>query len=144
MTENELLQAQIDELKRTVERLQSGETRYENMGTKARRIKQKAIEKYYGTWPEFQRTQMACVPNGKQWCDRDFLQSGCSKLTDIIYKHGNDCTQSTCISQMLKADQDLKEYEEIANYVVDCVYSKVKELRKRKGFATEVKEDVHT
>lgn len=143
MTENELLQAQIDELKRTVERLQSGETRFESMLVRARRIRQKAIEKYYGTWAQFRNTQIACTPNGKSWSDRDFLRNGCNKLTDIIFKHGNDCVAGTNIGMMLKTEKDLQEYEEIANYVVDCVYSKVKELREKKGYPVEV-EDVHT
>lgn len=138
MTENEMLQAQIDELKKVVDRLQSGETRFESMNVRARRIRQKAIEKYYGTWDEFRKSQIACTPNGKKWSDRDFLQSGCNKLTDIIFKHGNDYTAGTNIGMMLKTEKDLAEYEEIANYVVNCVYSKVKELREKKGYSVEV------
>lgn len=143
MTENELLQAQIDELKKTVERLQSGETRYESMSLRARRIKQKAIERYYGTWIQFRDTDISCTPKGKRWNDRDFLQAGCNKLTDIIFKHGNDRVAGVNIAGMIQTEEELKEYQEIAEYVVECVYSKVKELREKKGFPVEVK-NVHT
>ena len=142
MTENEMLQAQIDELKKVVDRLQSGETRYESMYARARRIRKKALERYYGTWDEFRHAQISCTPNGKKWSDREFLQTGCNKLIDIIFKHGNNCTAGTNIGMMLKTENDLKEYEEIANYVVDCVYSKVKQLREKKGYSVEA-EDVH-
>ena len=47
---NEELQRQIDELKRTVARLQSGETRYESMAVRMKRIRNKAFERYYGNW----------------------------------------------------------------------------------------------
>ena len=135
MTENELLQAQIDELKRTVDRLQSGETHFESMEVKARRIRNKYLEKYYGTWDEFRNSKIACTPTGKTWSDREFLRDGCGKLTNIIFKHGKDYTNSTNIFRALNSEEDLKEYEEIADYVVNCVHSKVKELRKRHGFS---------
>lgn len=79
--------------------------------------------------------KVICVPYGKTWGDREFLQTGCSKLTDIIYKHGNDITASFNITGALKTQDDIEEYKEIAEYVVSCVHNKVKELRMRKGYS---------
>lgn len=133
MTEQQSLQQQIDELKEIVSRLQSGESKYVPPGTVARNIKREALEKYYGTWSQFRDSEISCTPSGKKWNDREFLQTGCSKLTDIIYKHGNDITASCNITGELRTQEDIDEYKEIAEYVVSCVHDKVRELRLKKG-----------
>lgn len=74
------------------------------------------------------------MPYGKKWSDRDFLRTGCSKLTDTIFKHGNDFTASSNICGLVRTREDMELYEEIAEYIVSCVYSKVKEIRERKGY----------
>lgn len=134
MTEQESLQKQIDELRGIVDRLQAGETKYMTPAQYMRKTKEDALSKYYGTWEQFRDTEIQCVPYGKKWNDRDFLRTGCSKLTDIIFKHGNDFTASSNICGLVRTREDMELYEEIAEYVVSCVYSKVKEIRERKGY----------
>ena len=65
MTQNEELQRQIDELKATVERLQSGESRFESASVKMRRIRNTAVERYYGNWDYFRETDIQICPTQK-------------------------------------------------------------------------------
>lgn len=133
MSKNEELQKQIDELKATVERLQSGETRYENMPKRMQRIRKKAFEKYYGNWDYFIHTSIQIAPDGKSWSDRDYLETGATRMINIIFKHGHNVSNSKHLACVVENEADLMEYEEIANYVMDTMVSKITELRKRHG-----------
>lgn len=133
MANNAELQKQIDELRQTIERLQSGETRYENMVVRMRRARKRAFERYYGNWNHFRNTNIQICPEEKSWTDRDYLETGATRLTNIMYKHGRDLSNSKNISSAVENESDLQEYEEIANYVMDCMVTKIAELRRRHG-----------
>lgn len=133
MSEKEELQKQIDELKAVVERLQSGETKYESLPKRMQRIRKKAFEKYYGNWEHFIHTSIQIAPDGKSWSDRDYLETGATRMTNIIFKHGRDISNSKNIFSTVTCEADLIEYEEIANYVMETMVKKVAELRKRHG-----------
>ncbi len=130
---NEELQRQIDELKRTVERLQSGETRFESMATRMKHIRRKAFERYYGNWQFFRDSKIRICPDGKSWSDYNYLETGATYLINIMYKHGRNLCNANNITSAVQNGADLREYEEIANYVMDCMVAKIKELRFRHG-----------
>lgn len=130
---NEELQRQIDELKRTVARLQSGETRYESMAVRMKRIRNKAFERYYGNWYFFRDSKIQICPDGKSWTDYNYLMTGATYLINIMYKHGRNLCNTNNITSAVQDGEDLREYEEIANYVMDCMVAKIKELRLRHG-----------
>lgn len=133
MANNAELQKQIDELRQTIERLQSGETRYENMPMRMRKVRKRAFERYYGNWNYFRDTSIQICPEDKSWSDRDYLETGATRLTNIMYKHGRNLCNSNNIASAVENDTDLQEYEEIANYIMDCMVTKIAELRRRHG-----------
>lgn len=133
MSVNEELQKQIDDLKATVARLQEGETRFESMPKRMQRIRKKAFEKYYGNWDYFINTSIQIAPDGKSWSDRDYLETGATRMINIIYKHGRNVSNSKHLASTVENEADLTEYEEIANFVMDTMVSKITELRKKHG-----------
>lgn len=142
MSMNDELQRQIDELKKTVERLQIGETRYVSMVVRMRRVRKNALEKYYGNWKYFSNTNIQICPPEKTWTDYDYLESGTMRLTNIMYKHGRNLSNSKNIASAVETEADMQEYEEIANYITDCMVDKIKELRERHGIKPRNEKDL--
>ena len=54
-------------------------------------------------------------------------------MINIIYKHGRNVSNSTHLARAVECEDDLVEYEEIANFVMDTMVSKITELRKKHG-----------
>lgn len=134
MTEQESLKQQVDRLQAIVDQLRTGELKIKTTHSTLASIRRNELEKYYGTWDQFRDTEISCVPYGKQWTDREFIQDGCRKLIDIIYKHGNDKNNSFNINSAVRTPEQFQEYKEITEYVFACVHNKVKELREKKGY----------
>lgn len=134
MTEQESLRKQVDRLQELADQLLAGESKIKTTRSILTSIRRNEIEKYYGTWEQFRNTEISCVPYGKQWSDREFIQDGCRKIIDIIYKHGNDMTASFNINSVVRTPEQIQEYKEISEYVFACVHDKVKELREKKGY----------
>ena len=130
---NAELQKQIDDLKAKIKLLENSGCE-DNIPKKMRDIRRKAIEKYYGNWSYFRDTDIQICPKSKEWGDLDYL----------IYKHGRDISNSQkTISSAVECESDLKEYAEIADFVVDTMVGKIKELRDRHGIENRTQGSVN-
>ena len=133
---NEELQKQIDELRAKIELLQSsGDSN--GISKRMQKIRKQAIEKYYGDWNYFRDTDIQICPKTKTFQDMEYLRVGMERLMNIMFKHGRDIGNSQkTISAAIENESDLKEYEEIADFIVNSMVGKIKELRGRHGVDT--------
>ena len=140
---NAELQKQIYDLKAKIKLLVNSGCE-DNIPKKMRDIRRKAIEKYYGNWSYFRDTDIQICPKSKEWGDLDYLKFGMERLINIIYKHGRDISNSQkTISSAVECESDLKEYAEIADFVVDTMVGKIKELRDRHGIENRTQGSVN-
>lgn len=131
MTEE--LQKQIDELKAKIEMLQNSGCG-NSIPKKIQKIRRQAIERYYGNWNYFRNTNIQICPKTKTFQDLEYLRVGMERLMNIMYKHGRDISNSQKnISAAIESESDLEEYEEIADFIVNTMVGKIKELRRRHG-----------
>lgn len=124
MNELKHLQQQIDELKETVKRLNSGETKFVAITHQAHAKRKEIFDRHFGKWiggetmPQIGNNSKPCIT------DRNELLEGIKRLTNTTYKTAHDEARLN-INTAIKNGEDLEDYAKIFEFYCQKVSEEI-------------------